>query len=59
MLRTLTTLPLLLIAISFSLSGYRTQKAVPETSSISKELKKWIQADADKRINAILANAKN
>lgn len=59
MLHALKTTPLLLIAISLSFSGYQKSKAIPGSPQISKELKEWIQADADKRITAILANAEN
>lgn len=59
MLHTLKSIPLLLIAVSLSFSGYQKQEVSPETPQISKELKDWIQADADKRIAAIIANTDN
>lgn len=59
MLHTFKTTPLLLIAISLSLSVYQAPRAIPESPQVSKELKEWIQADADKRIAAILASAEN
>jgi hypothetical protein len=56
MLHTLKATPLLLIAISLLFSGYQKPTVTPDQPQISKELKEQIQADADKRIVAILAN---